>query len=62
MTKNHDRFNQYFGDVFNYVHPKSSTFSECNTEQELIIGIQKEEDRLNEEYRNLIGLFEKIQS
>lgn len=62
VTKNHDHFKQYFGEVFNYVHPKSSKFSDCNTEQELVAGLQNEETRLNSEYKTLIDLFEKIQS
>ncbi|ATL48794.1 hypothetical protein COR50_17390 [Chitinophaga caeni] len=62
VAKKHDHFKQYFVDIFNYVHPKSSNFSECNTKLELPMELNKEEERLNEEYKKLIELFEKIQS
>jgi hypothetical protein len=61
VTKNYDHFRQYFNGIFNYVHPKSSKFLECQTIEELVTVSEKEELRLNKEYKKLIDLFEKIQ-
>jgi len=61
VTKNYDHFQQYFGEILNYVHPKSSKFLECDIEIELSAGLQNEEVRLNSEYKTLMDLFEKIQ-
>ncbi len=62
VTKNFDHFQQHFGDIFNYVHPKSSKFTDCDTEQKLVEGLKNEEAKLNSEYKKLIHIFEKIQS
>jgi len=47
--------------VFHYTHPKSYKFSDCHTEAELVVGLEKEELRLNSEYKNLSDIFETIQ-
>jgi|GEM_PF-2697723 len=62
VTKNYDHFKKYFGEIFNYIHPKASKFLDCHTERELITELQNEEARLNTEYKALIDLFEKIQN
>jgi hypothetical protein len=62
LTNNFDHFQQHFQSIFNYIHPKSYKFSDCNTETELAVGFEKEELRLNSEYKGLTDIFETIQT
>jgi hypothetical protein len=62
LTKNHDHFQQHFEKIFHFVHPKSSKFTDYTTTTELVPALEKEEARLNEEYRKLTAIFETIQT
>lgn len=62
ISKNKDDFQQLFDSIFHYTHPKSYKFADCNTEAELVKGLEKEELRLNEEYKKFFQIFETIQT
>lgn len=62
LTKKKDHFHDHFQSIFNYTHPKASTFENCNTENELVSVLESEEKRLNEEYVKLREVFESIQT
>jgi hypothetical protein len=61
LTKNLDHFQQYFENIFHFAHPNSSKFTDCTTTTELVPGLEKEEARLNDEYKKLTDIFEAIQ-
>ncbi|MEI3802726.1 MULTISPECIES: hypothetical protein [unclassified Chitinophaga] len=62
LTGNTDHFKSYFQSIFNYVHPKSSKFQQCNSEDELVKELNNEEERLNNKYEEFRSIFDTIQS
>jgi hypothetical protein len=61
LTNNKDGFQGRFEKIFQFKHPKSTRFTEYETIDDLIVGLEREEDRLNSEYKKLIDDFEAIQ-
>lgn len=61
LTGNRSNFDEQFQEIFHYQHPKSSKFKDCDTQQKLVKGLEKEEKRLNDEYKKFYALFERIQ-
>ncbi|HET9057466.1 MAG TPA: hypothetical protein VFN30_11540 [Chitinophagaceae bacterium] len=62
LTKNVDHFHQHFQDIFNFEHPKSTNFAGINSLNALVEGLKNEEKRLNEEYKKLTTILERIQT
>lgn len=62
LTKNVEHFHQHFQDIFNFEHPKSTNFAAINSLNELVEGLKNEERRLNEEYKKMTTILERIQT
>lgn len=62
MSGKNNGFAETFEKIYHYIHPKSSKLTDCKTVSELVTGLEKEEQRLNEEYKEYFRLFERIQN
>lgn len=62
LTKTVDHFHQHFQDIFNFEHPKSTNFADIKSLNDLVEGLKNEEKKLNEEYKKLTTILERIQT
>lgn len=61
LTQNNE-LAKSFEDILNYKYPKAKKFSNCNSEEELIIEASAEEQKLVKAYKDFYKLFEDIQN
>lgn len=61
LTKNVDRFYEHFEKIYHFEHPKSTNFAIINSLDELEKGLETEEKRLNEKYKEFTSILEAIQ-